>query len=479
MAGGGIHDRVGGGFHRYSVDERWHEPHYEKMLYDQAQLALSYLEAFELCGEEFFADVARDILDYVLRDMTDAGGGFYSAEDADSAYYQIPTIEARAQRPRPHRDDKILTAWNGLMISAFAVAAGVLNEPRYLAAARAAASFVLSHLCDTQSGRLWRRFRQEEAAVAGFLDDYAFFTQGLLDLCEATLDPAHLASAQRLTDTQRELFEDRERGGFYSTSGEDNSLVLRLKDGHDGAEPSGNSVAALNLLRLAQITGRGDLRESMQRIFAAFGAELSASPAALPAMLVALGHSLGVPLPARIGARHNSGGSMERPGAVTLKGNPLTLIGPELHVGDKAPDFDVVDKTLSAVNLAKTGGTVRIFSVVPSLDTPVCDAQTKRFNDETAKLPGVAIVTVSMDLPFAQARWCGAFGVDRVMMLSDHKNGSFGTNYGTLIKELRIESRAIFVVDQAGVIRHVEYVKEVADHPDYEATLKAARALVV
>ena len=157
----------------------------------------------------------------------------------------------------------------------------------------------------------------------------------------------------------------------------------------------------------------------------------------------------------------------------------MTLLGPELRAGDAAPDFDVVSDSLQRVTLQATGNNVRVFSVVPSLDTPVCDAQTKRFNDETAKLPGVEIVTVSMDLPFAQARWCGAFGVDRVMMLSDHKNGSFGTNYGTLIKELRIESRAIFVVDQAGVIRHVEYVKEVADHPDYEATLKAARSLVV
>jgi thiol peroxidase len=169
---------------------------------------------------------------------------------------------------------------------------------------------------------------------------------------------------------------------------------------------------------------------------------------------------------------------MERPQAVTLKGKPLTLIGPELQVGDKAPDFDVVDRSLSSVSLESTGNAVRIFSIVPSLDTPVCDAQTKRFNDETAKLPGVEIVTVSMDLPFAQARWCGAFGVDRVKMLSDHKNGSFGTSYGTLIKELRIESRAIFVVDQSNVVRHVEYVKEVTDHPDYESTLKAARALI-
>ena len=170
---------------------------------------------------------------------------------------------------------------------------------------------------------------------------------------------------------------------------------------------------------------------------------------------------------------------MERPEATTLKGKPLTLIGPELKAGDKAPDFEVVDNSLATVTLKQTGNSVRIMSVVPSLDTPVCDAQTKRFNDELAKLSGLEVFTVSMDLPFAQKRWCGAFGVDRVKMLSDHKNGSFGTSYGTLIKELRIESRAIFVVDKDNVIRHVEYVKEVADHPDYEAALKAARSLLV
>ena len=168
---------------------------------------------------------------------------------------------------------------------------------------------------------------------------------------------------------------------------------------------------------------------------------------------------------------------MERKGAVTLRGNPLTLIGPELKAGDAAPDFECVDFTLKPVTLAGTGSNVRIFSVVPSLDTPVCDAQTKRFNDELAKLPGVEVLTVSMDLPFAQKRWCGAFGVDRVKMLSDHKSGSFGAAYGTLIKELRIQSRAIFVVDKDNVVRHVEYVKEVTDHPDYQAALQAARSI--
>ena len=159
-----------------------------------------------------------------------------------------------------------------------------------------------------------------------------------------------------------------------------------------------------------------------------------------------------------------------------MRGNPLTLIGPELKVGDKAPDFKLVDNSLKNVSLADTGHNVRIISVVPSLDTPVCDAQTKRFNEEAAKLPGVDILTVSMDLPFAQKRWCGAFGVDKVKMLSDHRDGSFGSNYGTLIKDLRIESRAIFVLDPNNTIRHVEYVKEVAEHPNYDTALSAARS---
>lgn len=159
-----------------------------------------------------------------------------------------------------------------------------------------------------------------------------------------------------------------------------------------------------------------------------------------------------------------------------MRGNPLTLIGPALAAGQKAPDFKLVDNSLKDVTLADTGSQVRIISVVPSLDTPVCDAQTKRFNEEAAKLPGVSIITVSMDLPFAQKRWCGAFGVDKIKMLSDHRDGSFGSSYGTLIKDLRIESRAIFVLDKSNTIRHVEYVKEVADHPNYDTALAAAKA---
>ena len=157
-------------------------------------------------------------------------------------------------------------------------------------------------------------------------------------------------------------------------------------------------------------------------------------------------------------------------------GNPMTLLGPELKAGDKAPEFNAIDDGLKPVNLAATGNGVRIFSVVPSLDTPVCDMQTKRFNDESGKLGGITIYTISMDLPFAQKRWCGAFGVDHVKMLSDHRDASFGQAYGTLIKDLRIMSRAIFVVDKNNVITHAEYVKEVSEHPNYDAALAAARA---
>ena len=166
---------------------------------------------------------------------------------------------------------------------------------------------------------------------------------------------------------------------------------------------------------------------------------------------------------------------MERTAAITLIGNPQTLVGPEIKKGDAAPDFKVVDNTLKPVTLADTKG-VRIFSVVPSLDTPVCDAQTRRFNEEAAKMEGVDIYTFSMDLPFAQKRWCGAFGVDKVKMVSDHRAGSFGEAYGTLIKELRILSRAIFVVDKDNKVVHAEYVKEVADFPNYETALAAAKS---
>jgi thioredoxin-dependent peroxiredoxin len=158
-----------------------------------------------------------------------------------------------------------------------------------------------------------------------------------------------------------------------------------------------------------------------------------------------------------------------------LNGTEFSLNGPELKVGDTAPNFNVINSSLQPMNLGKTGSGVRIFSVVPSLDTPVCDAQTKRFEDEAGRLPAVKIFTVSMDLPFAQSRWCSTYGVDKVVMLSDHRGGSFGEHYGTLIPDLRIESRAIFVVDADNKLVHVEYVKKVGDHPNYEAALDAAR----
>ena len=167
----------------------------------------------------------------------------------------------------------------------------------------------------------------------------------------------------------------------------------------------------------------------------------------------------------------------EREGATTFKGSPLTLIGPELKPGDPAPDFEAIDMTMKPVKLSDTAGKVRIFSVVPSLDTPVCDMQTKRFNDEAGKLDNIEFYTISVDLPFAQRRWSDAFAIDKVKMLSDHRNASFGSAYGTLIKDWRMESRAIFVVDKEGKIAHAEYVKEVADHPDYEAALAKAKQI--
>jgi len=169
---------------------------------------------------------------------------------------------------------------------------------------------------------------------------------------------------------------------------------------------------------------------------------------------------------------------MERPNAITLMGNPQTLIGPELKKGDKAPDFKVIDEKMQPVDLAKTGNSVRIFSVVPSLDTPVCDAQTKKFNEDISGMAGVEVYTVSVDLPFAQKRWCSAFGVDKVKMLSDHRDCSFGENYGVLIKDARLLARALFVVDKDNTIQHAEYVGEVANHPDYKSAVDVAKSLV-
>jgi len=167
----------------------------------------------------------------------------------------------------------------------------------------------------------------------------------------------------------------------------------------------------------------------------------------------------------------------ERTGVVTFKGKPMTLVGPELKAGQKAPDFQVLAQDLSPVTLAGSRGKTRLISVVTSLDTGICDAQTKRFNEEAAQLPNTAILTISADLPFAQKRWCGASGVDKVQVLSDYKDASFGTAYGVLMKELRLLSRAIFVVDTTDTVRYVEYVPEVTSHPNYDAALAAVRQI--
>ena len=373
MAKGGMHDQIGGGFHRYSVDDRWFVSHFEKMLYDQAQLAISYLEAYQITGDEALAAVARDVFEYVLRDMTGPGGGFYSADDADSAidsahpeekgegaFYiwsyaelsseierpaldwfcyaygvvedgnvvedphgefanknilfvchspedtaerfgvalsrvkealavaRVRLLEARSCRIRPHLDDKILTAWNGLMISAVAKGAQVLDEPLYRDAALKAAQFVLKHLYRPDSGTLLRRFRDGEGAIDGFLDDYAFFTQALLDVYETVFDPYYLDVAAQLAHTMIERFEDPDAGGFFSTAAGDASLVLRMKDDYDGAEPSGNSVAADALLRLSRLTDRQEFGRPAERALLAFGSRIASAGTGIPQMLCAL-----------------------------------------------------------------------------------------------------------------------------------------------------------------------------------------------
>jgi uncharacterized protein YyaL (SSP411 family) len=200
----------------------------------------------------------------------------------------------RSRRVRPHLDDKILTSWNALMISAFAKAAQILDEPRYLAAAQRAASFILSRMYDRSTGVLQRRFRDGESAIHGFLDDYAFFIAALLDLYEADFNPAHPETALSLAAKMRELFEDPEAGAFFTTAGEDSSLVLRMKDDYDGAEPSGNSVALLDLLRLAHLTDRDEYRQAAVRTLDALMPKMSGQPVAVPQMLVALDYSLAV-----------------------------------------------------------------------------------------------------------------------------------------------------------------------------------------
>jgi uncharacterized protein len=380
MARGGMYDHLGGGFHRYSVDDRWHAPHFEKMLYDQAQLTVVYAELLEAVPDPELEQTLRETLDYVLRDLTSPEGGFYSAEDADSlpatdatekkegAFYvwseeeisralsaeesvvfrrtygveragnvvaasdphgelagqnvlhlvNDPQIVAkltgrtevevtelisaakqklvsiRNQRPRPHLDDKVVTAWNGLMISGFAKGFQKLGDPRYLVAAQRAARFLLEQLC-TADYRLLRSYRGTAGAVNGFAEDYAFMIQGLLDLYESDFDIRWLQLAQNLQLKMDELFRDSQ-GGYFSTEAAANDILFRMREDHDGAEPSANSVAAMNLVRLGSIFDREDFRYAASRLIGSFHAALERMPAALPQMLAALDAVIAEPM---------------------------------------------------------------------------------------------------------------------------------------------------------------------------------------
>ena len=309
MATGGLYDQVGGGFARYSVDNRWIVPHFEKMLYDNALLARAYLHGFQVSREPFFERVARETLDWALRELRQGEGGFASALDADSEgvegrFYvwrleevraalepelaeaaiehfgmseagnfegaNIPVratpdplrladikaglLAVREQRVRPGLDDKRLTAWNALMISALADAGAVLGEPRYLDAATAAADFVLGELRGAD-GRLLRTFNRGTAHLNAYLEDHAFLLEALLTLYEATFDPRWFREAQRLADEILERFADPERGGFFSTAADHEPLIARRKELEDAPIPSGSSAAAFGLLRLARLTG--------------------------------------------------------------------------------------------------------------------------------------------------------------------------------------------------------------------------------
>ncbi len=360
MAAGGMYDHVAGGFHRYSTDQLWLVPHFEKMLYDNALLVVAYLEGFQATGDESFAGVARDILTYVQREMVAPGGGFYSATDADSigpdgerdegyfftwtpaellellgesraavvsAVYgvteagnfegrnilhrprgdrelsaelnlkegELRTVleesrallySARSARSQPLRDDKVLTSWNGLMISAFAQAALVLGEEHWLAVAEKAAGFVLSEM--RVDGRLRRSYRAGEARHNAYLDDYAFLVAGLVDLFEAGGDPRWLREAIALDVVLAEHYEDPEVGGFFLTSDDHEALLVREKPAQDGAEPCGNSVQLLNLYRLGELTGDDQYRKRGDRAVTAFSAILARWPSALSEMLLAM-----------------------------------------------------------------------------------------------------------------------------------------------------------------------------------------------
>ena len=369
MAAGGIHDQLGGGFSRYSVDAGWLVPHFEKMLYDNAQLARLYLDAFLTSGSPSYSATLRDILDYVLRDMTHPQGGFYSAEDADSEghegkfycwtkaelaklltpeeynvaahYYGISAegnfvdhshpqplpgqnvlsvvhaevppadqpllasakskmIAARQQRIRPHLDDKILASWNGLMLGAFARAGAVLGETKYALAAANNLKFLEENLWappqdPSAVGALYHRWRDGERDQVQLLEGYAFLLEGVIQTYETTLEPAQLRFAIRLAEAIIGKFFDPDNGGFWQSPGEVGDLILRIKDDYDGAEPSGNSVASLALLKLAAITGRPEFKSAAERTLQLFSGRLHSQPAAQAYLLQALDFSLDEP----------------------------------------------------------------------------------------------------------------------------------------------------------------------------------------
>ncbi|MGD1020863.1 MAG: thioredoxin domain-containing protein [Verrucomicrobiia bacterium] len=343
MGAGGMFDQLGGGFHRYSVDERWLVSHFEKMLYDQAQLVSSYVDAYQVTHDPFYADIARRTCDYVLRDMASPDGGFYSAEDADSEgvegkcyvwtreeitktlgdradafcrAYGVTTdgnwehglnvlhvaspetaklanerarlFAVREKRVRPHRDEKVLTAWNGLMISALSRASQALDEPKYRDAAERAARYLVANRL--KDGQLTRT-----ATVPAMAEDYAFLGNGLVDLYEADFDPRWLVKATELADAILARFYDAKEGGFFQTDGRDPSVIIRAKEDYDGAEPSGNSMATLLLLRLAQFTDRASYRDAAGKTLQLFGDHLRKAPSTVPQMLCVLDFYLSKP----------------------------------------------------------------------------------------------------------------------------------------------------------------------------------------
>ncbi|HEX3694325.1 MAG TPA: thioredoxin domain-containing protein [Polyangia bacterium] len=350
MAGGGLYDQVGGGFHRYSTDAHWLVPHFEKMLYDNALLAVAYAEAFQVTARPDFARVLRETLDYVLREMTAPDGGFYSATDADSEgeegkffvwsegqlrtllgagadrfirYYGVTAAgnfeghnilnaahpdegewaalrtarqqlyDVRARRVPPLRDDKILAAWNGLMISGLAVGGRVLNDAHYVAAAERAADFVLTHM--RKDGRLLRSWKDGPGQHLGYLDDYAFMAAGLLDLFEADFNPRWLREALALSDAVETQFADAAHGGWFMTGADHEQLLAREKPTYDGAEPSGNAVALLNVLRLHTFTADDRWRQIGERALRGFHDALTTKGVAMTEALLAVDYAVSVP----------------------------------------------------------------------------------------------------------------------------------------------------------------------------------------